>query len=174
MEGKHITEFDLNRCIFLLLTKVCGTCTNVKKIQTYRSEGIRAYLFDASTGPMIQPEATDDLINSNYILSTVPPVGDILNDAVLNYHAIDIRKAALSNNLKWIGYLSSTGVYGDRGGAWVTEEDSVRPDNARTTARVKCEENWFLLKVMNTQHLIEQSLFSIIIIFIYVCIRYST
>jgi nucleoside-diphosphate-sugar epimerase len=44
--------------------------------------------------------------------------------------------------LRWIGYLSSTGVYGDRGGAWVDEASVPAPTSRRATARRAAEEAW--------------------------------
>jgi nucleoside-diphosphate-sugar epimerase len=65
------------------------------------------------------------------ILSTVPPVGGV--DPVLERY-----EAAL--HAPWIGYLSSTGVYGDCGGAWVDESAPV--GTGRRTARVAAEAQW--------------------------------
>lgn len=44
--------------------------------------------------------------------------------------------------LQWIGYLSSTGVYGDRSGGWVTEVDLPDPDRPKTRARLDAERQW--------------------------------
>ena len=43
------------------------------------------------------------------------------------------------DNLKWIGYCSSTGVYGDANGAWVTEKDAVKPNTSKTQLRAIAE-----------------------------------
>jgi nucleoside-diphosphate-sugar epimerase len=44
--------------------------------------------------------------------------------------------------LEWIGYLSTTGVYGDRAGGWVDETAELRPVNARSRWRVEAEAAW--------------------------------
>src|SRR5690606_29688856 len=44
--------------------------------------------------------------------------------------------------LEWIGYLSTTGVYGDHGGAWVDEASEPRPRSARALGRVAAEDRW--------------------------------
>ena len=125
--------------------RVCGTCTNVKKMEYMRSLGIRAYLFDSEAGKMVQSEAIDDLLNSTHLLCTIPPIGG--EDPVLRTHGNDIRKMCLNGvRLEWVGYLSSTGVYGDREGAWVTEDDEVSPNNAKTKARYAAELAWSALK----------------------------
>ena len=42
----------------------------------------------------------------------------------------------------WIGYLSTTGVYGNSGGAWVDEDSPVAPGLPRSKARLNCERAW--------------------------------
>ena len=126
--------------------KVSGTSTNVPKIQSLRRKGIRAYLFDDEAGKMVQPEAIDDLVDSSHILSTIAPTM-LMNspadkDSVLFTHATDLKRAALTGKLLWVGYISSTGVYGDRDGAWVSETDDVRPENERTRNRADAEQAW--------------------------------
>ena len=54
-------------------------------------------------------------------------------------HAADI--AALPG-LAWLGYLSTTGVYGDRGGGWVDEQSDLRPSGERGRRRVAAEAGW--------------------------------
>ncbi|MGE5145709.1 MAG: SDR family oxidoreductase, partial [Candidatus Eiseniibacteriota bacterium] len=72
-----------------------------------------------------------------HVLSSVPP--DDTGDAVLDHHARDI---ASCRTLQWVGYLSTTGVYGDRGGGWVDESDALRPSGARGRHRVAAEDGW--------------------------------
>jgi nucleoside-diphosphate-sugar epimerase len=69
-----------------------------------------------------------------HVLVSIPP--DELGDPVLDRHGDDI--AALA----WLGYLSTTGVYGDRGGDWVDEHSELRPSSARGRRRVTAEEDW--------------------------------
>ncbi len=77
------------------------------------------------------------LVGATHILVSVPP--DDEGDPVLDVHGGDI--AALPG-LKWLGYLSTTGVYGDRGGAWVDESAELRPSGARGRRRVAAEQGW--------------------------------
>ncbi|HBF60869.1 MAG TPA: NAD(P)-dependent oxidoreductase, partial [Methyloceanibacter sp.] len=46
------------------------------------------------------------------------------------------------SSLKWIGYLSTVGVYGDQQGRWVAEDTPPKPNSARTEARVAAEQAW--------------------------------
>ena len=75
------------------------------------------------------------LADSSHVLSSVPPGGEGL-DPVL-----DAYGDALAG--KWLGYLSSTGVYGDTGGAWVDE--SAATGTGRRTARAECDGEWLAL-----------------------------
>lgn len=68
---------------------------------------------------------------ASHVLSSVPP-GEDGRDPVL-----DAYGALLGG--KWLGYLSSTGVYGDTGGAWV---DESAPTGGRRGARVACDSAW--------------------------------
>ena len=57
-------------------------------------------------------------------------------------HATDLKRTALGGKLKWVGYVSSTGVYGDRDGAWVSEDDELKPENEKTRNRADAELAW--------------------------------
>jgi nucleoside-diphosphate-sugar epimerase len=71
------------------------------------------------------------LAGASHVLSSVPPTDD--TDPVLARYG-----AALTQS--WLGYLSSTGVYGDTGGAWVDE--SAATGSGRRTARAQCDAHW--------------------------------
>jgi nucleoside-diphosphate-sugar epimerase len=75
------------------------------------------------------------LADSSHVLSSVPPGGEGL-DPVLDRYG-----NALAG--KWLGYLSSTGVYGDTGGAWVDESAPI--GSGRRTARAEADAAWLTL-----------------------------
>lgn len=56
-------------------------------------------------------------------MTTVPPVGDFDADPVLAAAAEQLKKCG--SKYKWVGYISSTGVYGDHGGGWVDERCAI-------------------------------------------------
>ena len=72
----------------------------------------------------------------SHILTSIAP--DELGDPVLDLHGADLRASKAS----WVGYLSTTGVYGDRGGDWVDEAGDLRPAGARGQRRVDAEQGW--------------------------------
>ena len=74
---------------------------------------------------------------ATHLLSTVPP--DEAGDPVLARYGQIISAAP---NLRWIGYLSTTGVYGDRCGGWVTEETIPSPLSERSRWRLESERKW--------------------------------
>ena len=78
-----------------------------------------------------EAEVRAALGRASHVLSSVPPAGD--SDPVLGRYG-----ARLSHN--WIGYLSSTGVYGDAQGAWVDE--SAPTVTGRRSARSEADARW--------------------------------
>lgn len=73
------------------------------------------------------------LARADHVLSSVPPAAD--GDPVLDHY-----ESALAG--KWLGYLSSTGVYGDAGGAWV---DETAPVTGRRGGRNAADARWLAL-----------------------------
>lgn len=73
-----------------------------------------------------------------HLLISVPP-GEA-GDPVLNRHAMVLKEIAPS--LRWAGYLSTTGVYGDRGGDWVNEDSPLAPTTIRGERRLAAETAW--------------------------------
>lgn len=72
-----------------------------------------------------------------HVLVSVPP--DDSGDPVFDRHRDDI---AAIPDLAWLGYLSTTGVYGDRDGGWVEETAELRPTAERGARRVAAEAAW--------------------------------
>ncbi len=81
---------------------------------------------------------TRALAGATHILSSVPP--DAEGDPVLTRYGALIATAPA----RWVGYLSSTGVYGDTGGAWVDESAPV--GGGRRNARVEADRAWQALR----------------------------
>jgi nucleoside-diphosphate-sugar epimerase len=99
--------------------------------------GVRAVLF---------AEAEPSLSGATHILATAPPPGDGGEgegvDPVLAAYAPAIRAAP---RLRWAGYLSSIGVYGDHGGGWVDEATLPAPGQERGRRRLAAERAWAAL-----------------------------
>ncbi len=111
--------------------QVIGTTRDAEKLDNLRATGITPILWDKAAIEAALPDATDLLI------SAAPgPDGDpalaLARDAI----------AARAPNLHWAGYLSTTGVYGDAGGAWIDETAPLAPSGPRGQARVVAETAW--------------------------------
>lgn len=85
-------------------------------------------------------EAGPAISGASHIVATAPP-GEA-GDPVLFAHATAIASAA---GLRWIGYISTTGVYGDRDGALVYENTPPAPSNERSHRRLDAERSWSAL-----------------------------
>lgn len=106
-------------------------------IGTTRRAERAAELDRAGVEPLIWPGNALPLDRATHLLSSVAPGPE--GDPVLTAHGTQI---AAATHLDWVGYLSTTGVYGDHGGAWVDEETALTPGTARGRARVAAETAW--------------------------------
>lgn len=92
----------------------------------------------------LDPALPSLIKSANVLLSTVPPNNEMI-DPVLDEYADIISK----DIFEWIGYLSSTSVYGDHHGAWVDEETKCAPSNAQSRIRLLAEQQWLDLYSTN-------------------------
>jgi nucleoside-diphosphate-sugar epimerase len=95
----------------------------------------------ATVPPGVVVRAFDavDLSGISHVVSTAPPDRATGHDPVLARYAAALAGAA---GLRWAGYLSTTGVYGDRGGGWVDEDTQPNPSGPRGAVRVAIEQAW--------------------------------
>jgi nucleoside-diphosphate-sugar epimerase len=112
-----------------------GTVRSGSKARALRDAGNDVGLF-ASDRPLDDPAAA--LAGATHLLCSIPPDDD--GDPALAAHAGDMMRHA--SGLRWLGYLSTTGVYGDRGGAWVDETAPARPASDRARRRLLAEQQW--------------------------------
>ena len=94
-------------------------------------------MFDGSEAP---PEVTAAVMDASAMLVSVPPRRD--GDPVLRHFADTIAAAP---HLQAIVYLSTVGVYGDHGGAWVDETTPAAPVSERSRERLAAEQEWTAL-----------------------------
>jgi len=109
--------------------QVAGTVTTADKAANLRDAGIDAHVFDGSA-PAIAPS----LAAATHVLCTIAP--GTTGDPALATSADRLGRAT------WLGYLSTTGVYGDRAGGWVDEDDVPQPTQPRSLARLATERAW--------------------------------
>lgn len=101
-----------------------------------RADAVQA----AGAKPLLWPDQRDAVaeaaLRADAILISAGPDAD--GDPMLE----PLRDAIADSRASWIGYLSTTGVYGDRQGDWVDEQSALTPATARGHARVKAEADW--------------------------------
>lgn len=114
--------------------RVSGTQRPREEAPQADPDGIPLWPFDPEH-PLADPAAC--LSDVTHVLVSAPP-GEA-GDPVLQTHGDDLASAP---SLTWLGYLSTTGVYGDTGGAWVDETDETRPTAARSRRRLAAEQAW--------------------------------
>ena len=133
--GLGYTAGALARSLIAEGWTVAGTCRTEAACRELVGLGIAAQVFDRDR-PL--DDAGVALAGATHLLSTVPP--DESGDAVLDHFAAAIAHA---DTLEWIGYLSTTGVYGDHQGRWVDEQTPRTPSGARGALRAEAEDRWF-------------------------------
>lgn len=115
--------------------RVSGTTRSADKAEALRREGFPVHLFDRK---MPLTDVRGALADAQCILISTPPDAD--GDPLFITHEKDL--APLARSWRWLGYLSTTGVYGDRGGAWVDETTPLAPASERARRRVAAERAW--------------------------------
>jgi nucleoside-diphosphate-sugar epimerase len=113
--------------------QIAGTTRSRDSAAALSAAGFESTVFDRDR-PLADARAA--LAGATHVLSSVPP--DAAGDPVLDHHRRDIVAAGLS----WVGYLSTTGVYGDRDGGWVDETSALTPTGPRGQRRVAAEAAW--------------------------------
>jgi nucleoside-diphosphate-sugar epimerase len=115
------------------LDGVWGTTREADGLDGIVVRGVRPVLFH---GSQPEPAVSRALAKADHVLVSVPP-GEA-GDPVLNHHRSDLASAKLRS----LVYLSTVGVYGDHGGAWVDETSECRPVSQRSQRRLATEEAW--------------------------------
>lgn len=111
-----------------------GTRRNAEKASLLAASGITPLVFE---GTAISPELAEALRRTTHlVVSAAPAPGDPFL-AALRQPLKDALPA-----LRWVGYLSTVGVYGNHDGAWVTEESACLPRPGRSDGRLAAEQAW--------------------------------
>ena len=129
--GHGYSARALSRILLAQDWRVIGTTRNEDKAVSLMNDGIE---------PRIWPGAdmAPALNGATHLLISAAPDG--AGDPVLA--ALHDEIAARAGQFEWVGYLSTTGVYGDHGGDWVDETTPLTPSTKRGIARVQAESAW--------------------------------
>ena len=125
--GLGYTGTRLARALHASGWQVSGTSRDAGVMRELAADGISG----TSLEDAVIPPGT------SHMLCTIPP-GEA-GDPVILSHA---KQIAAVRGLVWLGYLSTTGVYGDRDGETVDESDAPAPGNARSRRRLDAEQAW--------------------------------
>lgn len=112
---------------------IAGTARSAEGVARIQGLGYMGTVFD---GLKPGTEAGPAARRASHIVISAPP--DAQGDPVLRHHAEDIAQS----NAAWVGYLSTIGVYGDHGGAWVDETTPATPSSERSRRRAMAEQQW--------------------------------
>jgi len=137
----HMMFFGFGFCAAALAPRLqaqnwqlSASCRTPEKAAQLQARNIR---------PIIWPEAgallsADALTGVSHALISAPP-----NDAGdPTLASAGEALASIAGDLQWLGYLSTTGVYGDHGGAWIDEDTPAGTIGARGQKRVNAETQW--------------------------------
>ena len=125
--GHGYSAQALSRRLIAKGWRVIGTTRSPARAETFRTDGVEPILWPGDLGPALD--------QATHILCSAAPdaAGDPFLQAV---PGIALARA------DWVGYLSTTGVYGDHKGAWVDEATPLTPTSDRGRQRVLAEGQW--------------------------------
>ena len=118
-------------------TSVVATVRTAEKASRTTKPGCEVVVLNEANA---DPRIAQALSEADAVLVSVGP--DEAGDPVLRRFAQEIET---SKSIRWIGYLSTIGVYGDADGGWVDESVAPNPSHARTQRRVEVEQAWLAL-----------------------------
>ena len=117
--------------------RVAGTTRSPDKAARLGALGIETFIFNHGQS-LSDPAAA--LAGTTHLLISVPP--DAEGDPVADRYGTQIGAIP---DLAWAGYLSTSGVYGNRDGGWVDEDSELLPTGERGRMRVAAERSWLEL-----------------------------
>jgi nucleoside-diphosphate-sugar epimerase len=113
---------------------VSGTTRSEESAAALRHDGVDAWLFGGSAGDTLDKTAFADV---THLIASIPPGTE--GDPALVWQPGWISH---TRSLRWVGYLSTPAVYGDRDGALVHEDDDPNPGSGRGERRLAAEGAW--------------------------------
>lgn len=129
--GYGYTATVFGRAMLAQGWRVIGTTRSLEKANEMRAEGVEPILWP-------NEDVLPALDVATHILICTAP--DDAGDPVLVAYRAEIEARAAQ--YQWLGYLSTTAVYGDRDGGWVDETSDLAPSTARGNLRANAESAW--------------------------------
>lgn len=129
--GHGYSAQALSRLLLPRGWRVIGTTRSMEKAEALRKTGVRPVLFPSVDSPHALYDATHLLISAGPTEAGDPVLNEVRDHII-----------TLAPRLEWVGYLSTTGVYGDHDGGWVDEKTPLTPSTRRGKWRKAAEEDW--------------------------------
>ncbi|MGL4321599.1 MAG: SDR family oxidoreductase [Paracoccaceae bacterium] len=126
--GHGYSAAALARVLIPLGWRIIGTTRTAAQMPAIAASGVEPLLWPADLTPA--------LAQATHVLASAAP--DAAGDPFLQAAGVAIAAA----RPQWVGYLSTTGVYGDHKGAWVDENTPLTPSSTRGEHRVMAENQW--------------------------------
>ena len=114
--------------------RIAGTVRQMDAVGALRDQNIEAHVFG---GDAPSPTLGEPIERATHIVHSIAP--DDSGDAVFTHHRDDLMNA---NNLGWMCYFSTVGVYGNQDGNWTDEGADCLPQNTRSQQRNRAENQW--------------------------------
>jgi nucleoside-diphosphate-sugar epimerase len=111
---------------------VSGTCRTPAGCEALSTLGISPLIFDGTTNEALVSVGRQ----ADIVLASIPPTES--GDSGF----LALGETLTASRPKWIGYLSTTGIYGDRQGGWAFEDDEPSPLSREAKRRVQAENDW--------------------------------
>jgi nucleoside-diphosphate-sugar epimerase len=143
LKNSHLFCFGMGYCALNLAKQLRQNGWKVSGTSQSESSNAAIHTF---SGDVAMASVTETLKNVTHILISIPP--NAYHDPSLAWHKEDIIKL---KSLQWVGYLSTTGVYGNTNGEIVDETAPPRPTSQRSQNRLNAETQW--LDLFNTYDL---------------------
>lgn len=122
--------------------RIDGTTRHEQKFPMLEQAGIAPIIYDGET---TAPELLDRLARSTHVVISISPREN--GDPSLAIVEEALRRPG--NTIRWIGYLSTVGVYGNHDGNWIDETAQCAPVSRRSLERVEAENAW---KALSERH----------------------
>ena len=134
--GHGYSAQALSRILLPQGWQITGTTRSEVKAEALAGQGVVPLIFPGDVDG--DGDLADAIAQASHLLISAGP--DASGDPVLN--AVGDMISARARQFEWVGYLSTTGVYGDHQGAWVDENTPLTPSTRRGQWRKDAEEAW--------------------------------
>lgn len=118
--------------------RVSGTRRAASSLDELEQHGIEGVVLDGHAAPSLH----ERFASVTHLVSSVAPLRDGLREDPMLALVEPLIRGGAFPELRWIAYLSTIGVYGDKRGSWIDEDAPCRSLQPRSIARLAAERGW--------------------------------